>query len=448
VVEEKVMAIFMSMLLRFAAENVRSFRDEVELSLMATRLSEPGAVRQVRLNEKGSPVGVLPAACVFGANASGKSNVLRALADMRTSVLTSFRAGDPDSGVPRKPFRLDAESSDRPSRLEVDLMIDDVRYEYGFVFDDSQFLEEWAYSYPRGKQVVLFEREGMAVAHGVQGRPLGQLIARLLRPNALYLSTAAAGGHELLMPLYRWFGDNLVLAEAANRQLRHGHTVSMIQNEATRQRVLDLVRVADLGVVDIAVEQLDPDHLDRLRRATRILSGKEGDLDSGDDASFDALRSVRLSHQGEAAPVEFDSDEESFGTLVWIGLLGPMIDALERGTVLLADELDSSLHPRLVEEVVRLFQDPKTNRNGSQLIANAFDTSLLGDSVGHRPLGRDQVWFAEKSNTGVTTLRSLADYAPRKQEDIAGRYLRGRFGGVPVIDHHEFADVIELARAQ
>ena len=147
-----------------------------------------------------------------------------------------------------------------------------------------------------------------------------------------------------------------------------------------------------------------------------------------------------------SCPVEFEDRDESLGTVVWLGLLGPMLDALRDGTVLLADELDSSLHPRLVEEVVRLFQDPVSNPRNAQLIANAFDTALLGDSVSPRVLGRDQVWLADKSPDGATVLRSLADYAPRKEEDLAGRYLRGRYGGVPLIDHHEFADIVEPRR--
>ncbi len=437
-----------TVLARFEAANIRSFRDPVELSMVATRLAEPGAARTVRANDRGATVRLLPVACVFGANASGKSNVLRAMADMRGCVLHSFRSGDLDTPVPRSPFRLDVNSPTQPTRFAVDLILDGVRHEYGFVYDDERFIEEWAYSYPRAKQTVLFEREGMKISHGTRERSRGKAVEQLLRPNALYLSTSAAAGHEMLMALYRWFANNLVMAEAANRGLRHARTVSLLQDEQQRNRVLDLVRVADLGIVDVRVEPLDPEFLDRVRRSVRVLHGKETDSDSADlDVAVDAAGGLRLSHAGAAGPVEFDDRDESLGTVVWLGLLGPMLDALRDGTVLLADELDSSLHPRLVEEVVRLFQDPVSNPCNAQLIANAFDTALLGDSVSPRVLGRDQVWLADKSFDGATMLRSLADYAPRKEEDLAGRYLRGRYGGVPLIDHHEFADIVELARA-
>lgn len=436
-----------NMLVRFEAENVRSFRDHFELSMLATRLSEPGVVRTVRVNERGSTSRVLPVACVFGANASGKSNVLRAMADMRACVMHSFRLGDPDTPIPRSPFRLDAGSVDRPTRLEVDLVLGGVRHQYGFVYDDERFIEEWAYSYPKARQTVLFERDGMRVSHGARERARGKAVAQLLRPNALYLSTSAAAGHDTLMPLYRWFASNLGLAEAANRGLRHARTVSLLQDQRQRRRVLDLVRVADLGIVDVRVEPFDPDFVDRVRRAVRILDGKEGDAETVDaDVAVDVLGALRLAHAGSAGPVEFDVGDESLGTVVWLGLVGPLLDALREGTVLLADELDSSLHPRLAEAVVRLFQDPESNPRNAQLITNAFDTSLLGDSVTPRLLGRDQVWLTDKAPDGATTLRSLADYAPRKEEDIAGRYLHGRYGGVPLIDHHEFMDTLELAR--
>ncbi len=436
-----------TVLIRFEAENVRSFRDPIELSMVATRLAEPGAARPVRMNERGTTVPVLPVACVFGANASGKSNVLRAMADMRGCVLHSFRSGDLDTPIPRSPFRLDAISATRPTRFSVDLVLDGVRHEYGFVHTDEHFVEEWAYSYPRAKRTVLFERDGMHVAHGTRERSRGKAVEQLLRPNALFLSTSAAAGHELLMPLYRWFANNFVMAEAANRGLRHARTLSLLQDERERARVLELVRVADLGVVDVRIEPLDPDFLDRVRRAVRVLHGKESDLDADLDLSIDVAGGLRLSHAGAAGPVEFDDREESLGTVVWLGLLGPLIDALRDGTVLLADELDSSLHPRLVEEVVRLFQDPLSNPRNAQLIANAFDTSLLGDSVSPRVLGRDQIWLADKAPDGATSLRALAEFAPRKEEDLAGRYLGGRYGGVPLIDHHEFSGIVELTRS-
>jgi uncharacterized protein len=438
----------LSVLLRFEAQNARSFREPVEVSLVASRLAERGAAWSVPVSGRGATIDVLPSAVVFGPNASGKTNLLRAMADMRAAVVSSFRFGDIDTKIPRWPFRLDSVSAARPTRFSVDLAIGGVRHEYGFVYDDERFVEEWAYWYPRGKQSVLFERDGMSMSHGTQARADARMVERLLRPNALFLSTAGAAAHAPLMSLHRWFASNLVLAEAANRVLRHARTISLLQDSRKRKRVLDLLRVADLGITDARIQELDPDFLDRVQRAVRIMQGKEAETEATEtDVAIDIAGAIRLSHRGADGPVEIDHSDESLGTLVWLGLLGPLVDALDAGTVLLADELDSSLHPHLVEEVGRLFQDKESNPRGAQLIANAFDTVLLGDAVHARLIGRDQVWFSEKGDDGATSLVALADYSPRKQEDLSGRYLSGRYGGVPLVTHREFVDALAPADA-
>lgn len=154
---------------------------------------------------------------------------------------------------------------------------------------------------------------------------------------------------------------------------------------------------------------------------------------------------VRLHHAGVGGTVAIEPEHESQGTLVWVGLLGPMLDAIRTGSVLLVDELDGSLHPRLVQCFVRLFQNPKTNPWCAQLIFNAHDPTILGDS-GRRSLGRDQIWFTEKNADGATALYSLADFRPKGDEALGRRYLQGRYGGVPVLNPAAFdqaADVTE-----
>ncbi|WP_328518302.1 AAA family ATPase [Actinoplanes sandaracinus] len=141
-------------------------------------------------------------------------------------------------------------------------------------------------------------------------------------------------------------------------------------------------------------------------------------------------------------------DDESRGTLVWFGLAGPVLTALAEGSVLLAHELDASLHPALVVELVRLFQDPATNPARAQLIFNSHDAALLGEPGTVSPLGRDQVWFTEKRDDGGSRLYGLADLAPRKEEAIGRRYLAGRYGAVPILSRQQFADAVRPATAE
>ena len=431
------------MLIRFAATNVRSFRDAIEISMATTRMTEPGVGRHIEWQHSGSGIDLLPAAGIFGANASGKTNALRAMADMTALVLHSFRSGTASSPVARNRFLLD-DVSERPTTFEVDLVIEGIRHTYGFEVNDSRVLEEWAFWYPRGRRALLFERGGSNVQFGGGSKTQGREILRLLRPNALFLSTAAAAGYVPLEGLFRWFSENFLLAEAANRSLRQAHTVEMMQREGGRERVLNLLRVADLGIENARL-RLDPEVLERLQRAVRVLNDLDDEGEPfGGEFSVDDASAVRLGHKGASGTVELDSEDESLGTVVWLGLIGPILEALAQGSVLLADELDSSLHPHLVRETIRLFQDPATNPHGAQMVFNAFDLTVLGDGAAERLLGRDQTWFTEKQSDGSTNLYPLTDFSPRKDEALADRYLRGRYGAVPIIDHGEFESALEL----
>jgi hypothetical protein len=432
------------MLLAFRAENVRSFRDEIELSLLATSLAEEHVVREIQWREGGHPLRVLPVVGIFGANASGKSNVLKALDDMRTYVVDSFRQNP--STLHRWPFLLDPAAKQQPSRYEVDLVLDGVRHEYGFVLNNEQVVEEWAFRYPRGRAVMIFSRDSEGLQAGSTERSDTRAVERLLRPNALFLSTAAAANHPRLLPLFEWFRRNLLFAEAGNRPVRQAFTVSMLDSDIARERVLALLRAADLGLVDAKRRELDPVMKERLARVMRIVVGDEGKSDDGEPDAELLLADIGFSfmHQGRGGEIELNPLQESLGTVVWLGLVGPVIDALTDGMVLLADELDASLHPALVSQLVRLFQNPHTNPHRAQLIFNSHDTTILGDSSDDRLVGRDQTWFTEKLEDGRTRLFPLSDSAPRKHEAIARRYLSGRYGATPILSRHQFDRIGEL----
>jgi uncharacterized protein len=430
-----------SVLLGFKGRNVRSFRDQFEFSMLATALAERDARRSVFWREGGQPIDVLPVAAIFGANASGKTNFLSAMNDMRILVLQSFRQA-PSGGMPHRPFRLDPAYAEAPSMFEVDIVLEGVRHQYGFEFDRERVIEEWAIRYPRGRSALLFHRHGDEVEFGSAERAKSRAVTELLRPNALFLSTAAQANHPILLPLYEWFNRNLLLAEADSRHARQAFTLQLLESEESRQRVLELLRAADLGITGALKRELDPDTRERLQKVVRLLVGEEADADS---QALEAIQDLMLlKHRGAAADIEFGPHEESLGTLVWFGLVGPVIDALARGAVFLADELDASLHPTLVAQVVRLFQDSETNPKRAQLIFNSHDITILGDTTSDRLVGRDQIWFTEKDNDGATRLFPLTDLDPRKDEAIAKRYLAGRYGATPIISKERFRQIAEL----
>ena len=202
----------------------------------------------------------------------------------------------------------------------------------------------------------------------------------------------------------------------------------MLDRGINRERILTLLRAADLGIVDARKLEVDPALKDRLARALReavLEDGKPGD----DEADFElAMDGFSFVHQGVSGEVELQPEEESLGTLVWLGLIGPLVAALSAGSVLLADELDASLHPALVQRVIELFQQPETNPHRAQTDLNSHDPTILGDSRGHRLLGRDQTWFTEKRVDGSTRLFPLLDLDPRQargcQQTLSRRALR------------------------
>lgn len=424
-----------SMLLAFRAENIYSFHDEVDFSLEAT--AEEGVPWH---REDGRPLRVLPAAGVFGANASGKTNLLKALHDLRNLVLFSFRS----EGIRRHGFRLDPEAAEQPTRYEVDLVLNGVRHEYGVILDDRRVLHEWAYRYPHGRAALLFERKhGEQVDIPAGKRAIGQAIERVVRPDALFLSAAAAGEHPDLLPLHNWFGRNLKLVDASSRQARWTYTAQLLREEITREQVLALLRAGDLGIADVRTRPLDPEVLGRVNRAMLIWGGYRDGGGGFPQIDLDEL-GLTLTHRGVRGDADFDVSEESLGTLVWLGMVGPVFEALELGAVLLVDDLGSSLHPVLAERIIGLFQDPEANPRDAQLIFSSHAPSLMGDTARQGALGRDQIWFTEKLADGRSRLYPLSDLSPHEEEVIGKQYLSGRYGATPIVSHEEFVDVARL----
>ncbi|MGS2590583.1 AAA family ATPase [Streptomyces hebeiensis] len=420
------------MLLRFRVANHRSIRDERELSLIGTALGD-GAARDSGLRHDGAEVAALPVIGVFGPNASGKTNLMSALRDMRAAVRTSFADWTKTPGVPRKPFKLDPDSADETSLYEVDLTLGrtPVRFTYGFELSDDRVEAEWLHAYPRGEREVWFDREAdrpeeeggefVFESDGFTGQR--EVLTKLTRPDALFLSTAATLNDPQLSALHRWFMDNLWLVTPGEDVVhRTKWTQDLLTDAGSRNeyadRILRLLSVADLGVTGIEV-----------------------------DRETGAIRLRHRTTDGADVPLEFLT-EESFGTHAWFAFLGPMLTVLDRGAVLLVDELDSSLHPTLAAEVVRIFQDPRANPKNAQLIFTTHDATLLGSEVLDRPLGRDQVWITVKGRSGATDLYPLTAAHPADGENLERGYLRGRYGGVPRVSAGEIAREVSWQEAK
>ncbi len=428
-------------LVELRTQNHRSLRDEQIISLVAASEGQPGLIHPDGLSES-----LLPVAAIYGANASGKSNVLDALAFMAKTVAFSQTVWQPDSGIPRQPHLLGADGSG-PSMFAVQMMVSGSRYEFGFAVSDNDVVEEWLNAWgPSGRKQEWYSRDGQRFDFGRNLTGENKAIEALTRPNSLFLSAAAQNNHPQLTPIYQWFSKRLRVlgfsgSTAMDLRLRKASrwweqfseknlTLPNILPELDRRRaqVRSLLSSSDLGIDDFMVEE------DRYPGSR----GHQGDTNP---------RRPRLTfaHENKSSlgRVWFELEQESTGTQVLVSVLPHLLHILEEGGLLAVDELNS-LHPTLALAIVQLFQDPARNPRGAQLLFNTHESTLLGNLLNDRPpLGRDQVWLTEKDRDGATHLYPLTDFKPRPTENLQRGYLQGRYGAIPFVGALDLATKIE-----
>jgi predicted ATPase len=420
------------MLIEFRVENHRSICEEQALTMNAGRVGAPDDPRPRAII--GRKKRLLPVAALYGANASGKSNLLAAFDFMREAVVHSHRFWPPDGGIPRAPFAWGSKTS-KPSLFEVTFLQEGTRYRYGFVADDERFLEEWLYAWPTGRKQSWFEREGEDFRFGENLRGENRMVEQVTRPNALFLSAAAQHRHEQLAGVYRWFQ---AIRIANLGRLRQGRLPDFFVERWLQQpfdgesslgqlspfgdeilagdrleSVRDLLRAADVGILDIKLVTREDDSSPRLGPRQRFR--------------------MMVRHQSSAEDAWLPFHEESHGTQALFRMAPYLLDALQHGSLLIIDELEASLHPLLALQVVRQFNDPRANPHNAQLVFTTHDTNLLGTELGEPALRRDQIWLTEKDKEGATCLYPLTDYKPRSGENLERGYLQGRYGAIPFL---------------
>ncbi|MDR0284115.1 MAG: ATP-binding protein [Propionibacteriaceae bacterium] len=413
------------MLIRFQASNYRSLAEPAELSLVAVDRDRPAARAQEPFGES-----LLAVAGIYGPNASGKSNVVSALAWLCDAVALSLRTWEDE--IPRDPFAF--QEADQPSTFELEMTVDGVRFEYILETGSTEVSYEALFHYPKRYRRRVFEREGMNVRFqpGVSGQ-VG--IRELLTQRTLVLSAA----RRFEDPLIRGFADQLIRCQIVGLIQRDPRGLVRFRRRSplptslhfdgewppplfgAPSQALAMLRMADLGIEDVEFVEDEVDH--------------------EPDASSRGRRRIRFLHGSPSGQQPLELAQESQGTQAWINLIGYVLDALSRGSLLIVDELDGSLHPTLSAAVLRLFCDPSTNPQGAQLVFTAHDVSLLDH------LNRDEVWFTEKQSDGSTRLGALAEFAGervRKSKDLRSAYLRGKFGALPEVDRTELLRALGL----
>ena len=431
------------MLLRFRFSNVRSFKDEQELSLVAG----PGKdLPEIVRHPPGMREGVLPLAALYGANASGKTNVLRALAFMTTAVSASYRTWKPDGPIPRDPFLADEPSRGQGSEFVVDFLLGGIRHQYGFRLDSEAVLEEWLHVYPKLKKQTWFHRKPSSpISFSSKMSGENKTIESLTRKNSLFLSAAAQNNHRALLPVYKWF-EHSVFVVMGVKAVFQGITQSLCGAPETRERISRFLAGADLGIVDLQIqEEKIKDEFKPVFDAMFALVKHETKREA-EPPLFppETVSQIQLVHRFGDRLSTFQREQESDGTLAYLSMLGPVVNAVTKGSLLCIDELDASLHPLLAVQLMRLFNSPSSNPRGAQLIFTTHDTNLLGTGL----LRRDQIWFTEKNSDGASHLYPLSDFKPRKEENLESGYLQGRYGAIPFINPDAFLARLEDGNEQ
>lgn len=430
------------MLIQFSVRNFRTFKEKATLSLIASNYDKDREVENI-LEDDNFNLRLLKSAVIYGANASGKSKLMEALNFMRRFAISSSRESQKGDEIDVQPFALNAESEHEPSEFEVIFTYKNVMYRYGFEANKEVVASEWLYYRPKTKEVELFYRDYQNIETHARNFSKGAIAVRegMVRDNALLLSLAAQLNDATSIQVIEWF-RNLKIISGLREEGYKGFTMSKTKDALHKQKMLELLKAADLGIQDIKLEMLDinslPKDMPKELRDKVIKESKEENAEFFSDIITTHKKFNTDKQFIENISFSMDDDESS-GTQKFFALTGPILDVLENGYSLVVDELDSKLHPNLICKLVSLFNSKELNPKDAQLIFNTHDTNLLSSGL----FRRDQIWFTEKNKFGEARLYSLADFKTdevRKSEPFEENYIRGKYGAIPFLD--TFDDLI------
>jgi len=419
------------MLLYYSVKNFKTFKDESVLKLIASNYDkktheEDNVIKEEKFNYR-----ILKSAVIYGANASGKSKLIDSLAFMKDFVLNSSSTQVGDE-IEVEPFLLSSESEDKPTEFEIIFLHKGELFRYGFEVTKEKVVSEWLYNKSKKKEIELFYREGNNYEIHEREFSKGLEIFKkgLVRENALFLSVSAQFNESKAISVIEWFRDELMIISGLREILYHRYTVSKTKDEEFKNKILQFLKAADLGIQDVQVQEADLEKEIKINEKLEKIFLKKVEVNTMHrkyNSNYEILENVSFSLD----------NEESSGTRKFFALSGPIIDVIENGYTLVVDELDSKLHPNLVTKIVSLFNSKKFNPKNAQIIFNTHNTNLLSEDL----FRRDQIWFIEKNIYGEAKLYSLDDFKNiRKNDSFEDKYLRGKYGAVPYLGFFDSLD--------
>jgi uncharacterized protein len=418
------------MLLEFSVGNFLSFKDKKTLSMEATAISDYNETNVVNIGS----YRILKSAVIYGANSSGKSNLIKAFSQMKEIVSKSASKSSTDKLV-LTPFLLNDKTEKKPSFFEVVFLLNGFRYRYGFEATQDSINTEWLFVKKKNKENPLFIRDGEKIevdSHFKEGLGLEEKT----RNNALFLSVVDQFNGVTAKQIIKWF-ENAGSYSGLKHDNYRNFSFKMLKDKKLKTILMNFFRFLDLGFDDFELTKGEPDQEAFLESSFQILLESIPNLLN--DSKIELVKTYHNQYNDKGKIVglkKFDMlSQESSGTNKIFDLSGLIINSLLNGSLSVIDELDSKLHPLLTLRLTRFFNSKIDNYRNSQLIFATHDTNLLtyGD------FRRDQIYFVEKDQYGASDIYSLAEYKEkdgskvRKDRSFEKDYIQGRYGAIPFL---------------
>ena len=424
------------MLLQFSVNNYKSIKDTITFS-MATSSKDEGNSFNIGKYE------LLKSAIIYGANASGKSNFLKAMAFMGKIVLNKNKVIQSTDTLEHFPFKLNTDTQNSSSTFEIVCFINNIKYRYGFEMDDTTVYAEWLYADEKGKESKLFYRDAEEddyinpnkFKEGYKSFNKKELKINVPK-NQLFIWKCDQNDGEVSKSILGWF-NRFNLIDGMEHDGYIGFAMEQMENEDFKNEIVNLVKTADIGIEDIILEKekVPSEFFEEMSIPSDL---KEKILEGG------GLQRILLNtyhkqydeNDNEVGKIIFELDEEeSKGTRKFFKMSAPILNTLREGKVLIIDELDASLHPMLTRHLIKLFHNEKINTTNAQLIFATHDTNMLTPIM----FRRDQIWLTEKDKFGATDIYSLAQLKDViKNENFEKQYIQGKYGAIPYLGKFEF----------
>ena len=417
------------MLVRFTTANHLSFKEKTTLNLQAS-----GANEYQTTNTFQTPLSdykLLKSLAIYGPNSSGKTNMFKAMQFMIWFILNSSKDSQANEKISVDSFKLSTTTLDKPSYFEIELIIGDTNYRYGFEADVKNVKKEWLFYRKKNKEYSLFIREGQDISLGDKF-DVNRQVMGITRENALFLSVAAQFNSHISTEIIGSL-DSIRFVSGYRDESHLSETVELLENPKYGEIARNFILSADLGFINVVTEkfQLTEEMLSKSQIPKEVV--KYFLSEKPDSVHFRTEHQVFDENDNPINTVYLNlMKNESLGTQKYISLAGPILNAIIKGGTLVIDEFSSRMHPLLSESIMKLFNSNQNNPNNSQFVFATHNTRFINKTS--KIFRRDQMILFKKDQYGGTKVQSLYDLRVRKDASFEKEYFLGSFDAIPKID--------------